>query len=155
MANYDVGVSVNGFNGGTSFTNVLANDLLNGVSVVPTDVITTFVSSTNGGISLSGTNVIVAPGTPAGNYELIYRICQVCNLANCDTGLVRVTVNSATIVANDDSYGPTNGYTGSTNVGNALSNDLLNGSSTSLSGIHRRYRPFSSPAKPENTSRWF
>ncbi|WP_290833858.1 hypothetical protein, partial [Flavobacterium sp.] len=62
VANNDTGVSVNGFTGGTSFTNVLVNDTLNGNPVVASQVNTTFVSSTNPGVTLSGTNVVVAPG---------------------------------------------------------------------------------------------
>ncbi|WP_298394846.1 DUF11 domain-containing protein, partial [Flavobacterium sp.] len=81
----DSGTSVNGFVGGTAFTNVLTNDTLNGVAVVPSQVATTFVSSTNPGVTLSGTNVVVAPGTPAGSYTLTYQICEVLNSNNCDT----------------------------------------------------------------------
>jgi hypothetical protein len=43
--------------GGTAFTNVLANDTLNNAPVAD-QVNTTFVSATNAGIALSGTNVL-------------------------------------------------------------------------------------------------
>ncbi|MFV5690158.1 ice-binding family protein, partial [Flavobacterium sp. ZT3R25] len=59
--------SINGYTGGT-FTNVLSNDMLNGVAVVSSKVNTTFVSATNLGITLSGTDVVVASGIPAGTY---------------------------------------------------------------------------------------
>ena len=95
IANGDAG-SVNGVTGGTAFTNVLGNDTLNGAAVVAAQVNTTFVSSTNAGITLSGTNVMVAAGTPAGTYSLIYRICEASNSTNCGTATVTVTV-----VAND------------------------------------------------------
>jgi hypothetical protein len=70
----DAGTPINGFTGGTAFTNVLANDTLNNAPVVADQVNTTFVSATNAGITLSGTNVLVAAGTPAGNYSLVYQI---------------------------------------------------------------------------------
>ena len=84
--------SINGLTGGT-FTNVLANDTLNGAAVMSSQVNTTSVSSTNAGITLSGTNVIVAAGTPAGTYSLIYKICEISNPTNCMQATVAVTVN--------------------------------------------------------------
>ena len=88
----DIGVALNGFCGGIAFTNVLGNDTLNGAAVVPNDVNTIFVSSTNAGITLTDTNVIVAAGTPAGSYTLTYQICQISNPTNCETATVFVTV---------------------------------------------------------------
>jgi predicted DNA binding CopG/RHH family protein len=118
--------SANGFNGGTAVQDVLANDLLNGVTVLPADVNTSFVSSTNGGISLVGTSVVVAAGTPAGTYELVYQICEKLNPTNCDQATVTVTVSSATIDAVADA-GSANGFNGGTAVQDVLANDLLNG----------------------------
>ena len=83
---------VNGVTGGTAFTNVLGNDLLNNAPVAPAQVSVTYVSSTNAGITLNGTNVIVAAGTPAGSYSLVYRICDISNPGNCDQATVSVTV---------------------------------------------------------------
>ncbi|WP_284653683.1 T9SS type A sorting domain-containing protein [Flavobacterium terrisoli] len=122
----DAGASVNGFTGGTSFTNVLVNDTLNGQPIIANQVNTTFVSSTNAGISLSGTNVVVAAGTPSGNYSLVYRICQIINPSNCDQATVTVTVTAPTIDAVNDTPAPINGYTGGTFT-NVLANDTLNG----------------------------
>ncbi|WP_367755591.1 gliding motility-associated C-terminal domain-containing protein [Flavobacterium sp. WC2430] len=124
----DTGSSVNGFVGGTSFTNVLSNDTLNGVAVVGSKVNTTFVSSTNAGITLSGTNVLVAAGTPAGNYSLVYKICEKLNPTNCDQATVTVTVTKAVIDAIDDAGANINGFVGGTSLTNVLSNDTLNGS---------------------------
>jgi uncharacterized repeat protein (TIGR01451 family) len=121
----DSGTPINGFTGGTSFTNVLANDTLNGASVVPSQVTTTFVSSTNVGVTLSGTNVVVAPGTPAGFYTLTYQICENANPNNCDLAQVSVPVTAANINANDDgsfTFNITNGGT----TPNILLNDTLN-----------------------------
>ena len=73
-----------------------------------------------GGITLSGTNVLVAPGTPAGSYTLVYQICEILNPTNCDTATVTVTVTHAPIIANDDAGSPVNGFTGGTAFTNVL-----------------------------------
>ncbi|MDO8316166.1 MAG: gliding motility-associated C-terminal domain-containing protein, partial [Flavobacterium sp.] len=122
----DAGTAVSGFTGGTAFTNVLTNDTLNGVAVVASKVSTTFVSATNVGITLSGTNVLVAAGTPAGTYDLVYQICEILNPTNCDTATVSVTVTAAAIVATDDAGTAVNGFTGGTAFTNVLANDTLN-----------------------------
>jgi hypothetical protein len=93
--------------------------------VVADQVNTTFVS-TNAGITLSGTNVLVAAGTPAGNYSLVYQICEILNPTNCDTATVSVTVTTATIDAVADAGTPINGFTGGTAFTNVLANDTLN-----------------------------
>ncbi len=127
IANDDNGAAVNGYTGGTSFANVLVNDELNGVAVNPAEVILTFVSSTNAGVTLSGADVVVAAGTAAGTYTLTYQICEVLNPLNCDQAIVTVTVASASIIANDDNGATVNGYTGGTSFTNVLVNDELNG----------------------------
>ncbi|MDV7401666.1 hypothetical protein RZS08_60160, partial [Arthrospira platensis SPKY1] len=71
--------------------------------------------------------VSVDPGTPAGTYTIEYQLCEVLNPANCDDATVTVTVIAPEIVANDDPFGPVNGYDGDPNAGNVLDNDLLNG----------------------------
>jgi hypothetical protein len=60
--------------------------------------------------SLSGTNVLVAAGTPAGNYSLVYQICEILNPTNCDTATVSVTVTTATIDAVAAGTPINNGY---------------------------------------------
>ncbi len=127
IANDDNGAAVNGYTGGTSFTNVLVNDELNGMAVNPAEVILTFVSSTHAGVTLSGADVVVAAGTAAGTYTLTYQICEVLNPLNCDQAIVTVTVTSASIIANDDNGAAVNGYTGGTSFTNVLANDELNG----------------------------
>ncbi|MBK7175104.1 MAG: HYR domain-containing protein [Bacteroidales bacterium] len=135
VANDDTGTPVNGYAGGTAVANVLVNDLLNGVAVNPSDITLSQVSSTNAGISLVGGSVVVAAGTPAGTYSLTYQICEILNPTNCDQATVSVTVNAATIVANDDTGTPVNGYAGGTAVANVLVNDLLNGVAVNPSDI--------------------
>jgi hypothetical protein len=135
----DTGAPTNGFTGGTAFTNVLINDTLNGQPVVGSQVNTTFVSSTNAGITLSGTNVIVAAGTPAGSYSLLYKICQVTNPTNCDQATVSVTVTAPTIDAVNDTGAPVNGYTGGTAFTNVLINDTLNGQPVVASQVNTTF----------------
>ena len=104
QGNNDIGSTVNGVLGGVTFTNVLANDLLNGQVVSASAVVITFVSSTHPGISLNGNNVVVAPGTPAGSYLLTYQICETTNLSNCATATVSVVVANSSLLAQDDIY---------------------------------------------------
>ena len=134
IANDDAGSYVNGYNGGTAFTNVIANDTLNGVAVIPSEVTTTFVSTTNVGVTLSGTNVNVAAGTPAGSYTLTYQICEVLNPGNCDTAIVTLIVTAA-IDAQDDTITDIDGTIGNPNAGNVLGNDSLNGGNMSIEQV--------------------
>ncbi|RTZ03794.1 hypothetical protein EKM03_12550, partial [Flavobacterium sp. GSP6] len=127
VANDDAGTAVNGANGGTAFSNVLINDTLNGVAVLASQVVLTTVSSSNAGVTLSGTDVVVAAGTPAGSYTLVYQICEILNPTNCDTATVSVSVTAPAIVANDDAGTPVNGANGGTAFTNVLVNDTLNG----------------------------
>jgi len=141
VANDDTGSSINGLTGGISFTNVLSNDLLNCKALIPEDVTTTFVSSTNPGITLNGTNVVVAPGTPAGNYTLIYQICEIANPTNCDAATVTITVTAPAIIAQDDTIAGGNGTIGNTNAGNVLNNngngnDTLNGVNLTIDEVN-------------------
>ncbi|MDI6051380.1 hypothetical protein QLS31_16265, partial [Flavobacterium sp. XS2P24] len=122
----EAGTAVNGFNGGTAFTNVLTNDTLNGSPVVAAQVNLTTVSA-DAGITLSGTDVVVAPGTPAGAYTLVYQICEILNPTNCDNATVTVTVTAPAIVAVDEAGTPVNGFNGGTAFTNVLTNDTLNG----------------------------
>jgi len=90
-------------------------------------VITTFVSSNSPGVTLSGTDVMVAAGTQAGVYVLNYQICEVLNPSNCDATTVKVIVNAAPIDAVNDIGTPVNGANGGTAFTNVLINDTLNG----------------------------
>ncbi|MBS7788332.1 hypothetical protein KIH23_13590, partial [Flavobacterium sp. CYK-55] len=95
IANDDAGAPVSGTNGGTSLANVLVNDTLNGNPVTAAQVNILQVNTSNPGITLSGTSVVVAAGTPAGSYTLEYQICEKINPANCDNAIVTVCVNTA------------------------------------------------------------
>jgi len=121
---------VNGYTGDTDVVNVLTNDTLNGVPVIPSEVaVTVTTPASNPGVELdpaTGT-VSVDPQTPAGTYTIIYQLCEVLNPTNCDTATVTVVVEGAPINAVNDTPAPVNGYTGDTDVVNVLDNDTLNG----------------------------
>ncbi|MDD4148925.1 MAG: HYR domain-containing protein [Bacteroidales bacterium] len=119
--------TINGYDGGIAVTNILVNDLLNGLPVDPLDVNLGFISSTDPNVTLVGTDVVVAPGTPAGTYYLVYEICEIANPTNCDQATVTITVTATPIIAIDDSATGINGTTGQTDVLNVFDNDLLNG----------------------------
>ncbi len=68
--------------------NFLTNDTRNGVQATTTNVTISLISSTSSGVSISGTNIVVAAGTPQGTYTLTYQICDIANPTICDTGIV-------------------------------------------------------------------
>ncbi|MFV8348014.1 gliding motility-associated C-terminal domain-containing protein, partial [Flavobacterium sp. ZB4P13] len=126
VANDDSGTPINSFTGGTALIDVLANDKLNCNTVNLADVILRFVSSTNTGITLSGSDVIVASGTPTGMYTLVYSICEKLNPSNCDTASVSFTVTAPVIDAKEESTVTINGNAGGTTP-SLTDNDKLNG----------------------------
>ncbi|WP_298221956.1 T9SS type A sorting domain-containing protein [Flavobacterium sp.] len=75
--------------------NVLLNDILNGQAATLSTVTITQLTTTNAGVSISGTNVVVAGGTPRGTYTLTYKICSIANSTLCATGTV--TINTKLI----------------------------------------------------------
>uniref|UniRef100_A0AB33KSZ5 PA14 domain-containing protein n=1 Tax=Tenacibaculum sp. Pbs-1 TaxID=3238748 RepID=A0AB33KSZ5_9FLAO len=80
-------------NGGVAVANVLTNDTVAGTTnPSASGVELSEVSSENPGITLNTNTgeVSVAPGVPAGVYELVYSLCQ--PSTNCDTAIVTVTV---------------------------------------------------------------
>ncbi|UUC43865.1 DUF7507 domain-containing protein [Flavobacterium cerinum] len=126
-AENDSATNINGTTGATNVVNVYTNDALNGIAVVPSEVIlTTTVPNPNLVLNPNG-NVDVIPGTPGGTYTLTYQICEVLNPTNCDTAVVSVTVVAPVINAENDSATNINGTTGATNVVNVYTNDTLNG----------------------------
>ena len=147
IANDDTGNPVNGTTGGVGYSNVLINDTLNGNPVLASQVNTTFVSSTNPGITLSGVDVLVAAGTPSGTYTLTYQICEIVNPSNCDTAIVTIKVigNPSTIIANDDTGNPVNGSTGGVGFSNVLINDTLNGNPVLASQVNTTFVSSTNP----------
>src|SRR5690606_17110656 len=79
--------------------------------------------------------VSVPAGTPAGSYTIVYEICDVINPTNCDQATVTVPVRLPSIKANDNTYGPVDGYQGNSNLGNVVLNDTFNGRVPTLEDI--------------------
>lgn len=116
--------------GGANLINVLTNDTLNNVAIVPAAITLTVTSpASNPGVTLDPATgqVSVAPGTPAGNYTIGYEICETLNPANCATATVAVAVQETPLGAANDSPAPINGTNGNPNAINAFANDTLNG----------------------------
>jgi gliding motility-associated-like protein len=96
----------NGANGNANAGNVLnnngnGNDTLNSTNVTISQVnltVTTPATPINGGpvpsISTATGQVSVPVGTPAGNYTIVYSICEKVNPTNCDPATVTVTVTA-------------------------------------------------------------
>ncbi|SNR26439.1 C-terminal domain of CHU protein family protein, partial [Maribacter sedimenticola] len=121
--------AVNGFTGGDA-GDVTTNDTLNGVAVDDNDINITVTN--NGGltgvtIATDGT-ISVPAGTAAGNYSVVYTICEKLNTANCSTATANVVVEAAPInaITDDFSGNPVNGKDGGT-IGDVTTNDTLNG----------------------------
>ncbi len=122
--------SANGLTGGTAVINILSNDLLNGSPVDPTKVTLTFLSSTSPKVTINGYNVVVAPLTPNGTYQLFYRICEIANPDNCDDAIVTVLVSTPIPGGSIDAIadaGTVNGLLGGIAIPNVLVNDELDG----------------------------
>lgn len=121
----DVG-GADGLEGGTAIENVLANDEMNGAPVVRADVTLTQESTTRPSVTLdvADGSIDVGPGTPAGTYTVVYRVCEIANPINCATATatVEVTVPPMPVDAQDDS-GVVDAITGGLAVSNVLDND--------------------------------
>ncbi|MBK9224226.1 MAG: hypothetical protein IPO23_05485 [Flavobacterium sp.] len=89
----------------------------------------------NGADTLNGNPVAInqvnltvttpATPTPAGNYTIVYQICEKLNPSNCDPATVYITVTAPAIVAVDNDFSIE--CSSSSTLGNILQNDLLNG----------------------------
>jgi gliding motility-associated-like protein/uncharacterized repeat protein (TIGR01451 family) len=74
--------------------NVLSNDLMNGMPIIPSNVSISIVNNAGlTGLSIdSSGNVIVPDGTAVGTYTIMYKICDVNNLSNCSEAMVIIEV---------------------------------------------------------------
>ncbi|RYX78100.1 hypothetical protein EON76_06980, partial [bacterium] len=135
IANADLG-SINGLTGGTAVPNVLTNDTYNGAPATLTNVTLTQVSTTNPNVTLNTTTgvVSVAANTPAGTYDVVYRITDKLNPSQSTTATATITVNAPAMVATADN-GNANGFTGGTAVPNVLANDTYNGNPATLTNV--------------------
>ncbi|OXA85860.1 T9SS type B sorting domain-containing protein, partial [Flavobacterium hibernum] len=120
---------INGLTGGKTPA-LTANDKLNGLDVViGTNAgqvkLTSVTVPTGLTLNTDGT-VTVAPNTPAGEYNLTYKICEVTNPSNCDEVTSIIVVGKSTISALTETTDPINGSIGGTTF-SLVKNDLLNG----------------------------
>src|SRR5690606_7490074 len=72
---------------------------------------------------------------PEGTYIYPYTICEKLNPDNCSSTTATVVVGAGAIQANDDGVYTVDGSTGKPYVGNALTNDRLNGQPVTLDKI--------------------
>lgn len=127
--------SVNGATGSPNAGNAYANDTLNGVPVEPgkiTGKVVTPAAPINGGsvpvLDVTTGIVSVPPGTPAGDYSIVYEICDKLDPTVCDKATITIKVTASPIDAKDDSYTSNRGSGGDQEVGNAYTeNDTLDG----------------------------
>ncbi len=129
--------AVNGLTGGNT-TSLTLNDILNGTAVV--------VGTAQGNVILTGITVptaltlnangtvTIAPNTPAGSYNLTYKICEVTNPTNCSTVTSNVTVTPPIITAVTDNPATINGLTGGNTTSLTL-NDILNGTAVIIGAL--------------------
>jgi uncharacterized repeat protein (TIGR01451 family)/gliding motility-associated-like protein len=129
VANDDIGIPVVGLDGGIALSNVLLNDFYGKDTVTLQMVTITQLFSTSEKIVLDikTGEVIVEAGTPAGNYEVDYRICLNSDQQMCDEAKVIVVVLAPTISANDDNVSEFDNSVGGIAITDVTDNDLLNG----------------------------
>ena len=127
VARDDAGTVTSGNLGGAA-VNVLLNDTLDGQPVTSADVDLSLLSPGGiQGVSLSPDgDIIVPPGTRAGNYTVQVLVCDALNAANCDTSFASVVVGLGVLVANDDTGSVPSGRAGGLAV-DVLANDTLDG----------------------------
>ncbi|MFH6998490.1 gliding motility-associated C-terminal domain-containing protein [Flavobacterium sp. FlaQc-57] len=142
-ANDDAVANINGYLTTTNAINVVANDNLNGVTTnlskvdITVDIPAVPINSGPVPVLEPLTGFVSIPaGTPAGDYEIKYHICEKLNPTNCNDATVFINVIGAPILAVNDSANNINGFDGATNVVNAITNDLLNGTAVQLSEIN-------------------
>ncbi|HEY8188974.1 MAG TPA: hypothetical protein VIF64_23100 [Pyrinomonadaceae bacterium] len=116
--------------GGTAVATVLANDTLTGTRATTSNVTLSLisVSPSDAGVTLDTADgsVDVARGTPLGNYEVVYQICDNTSFANCDQATASIAVRNYVIDAVNESA-RISSKTGGTAIASVLANDTFNG----------------------------
>lgn len=133
IATNDLGNTINSTIGGIAHSNILANDTLNGHQILPSEIQITLISPPQSGITLDNSNVIVAPGTAAGNYILTYQICDLNDLTRCQQANVNFTIINTQIVAENNDFEfecPSTGI-----IANVLNNDRINGATCQINDV--------------------
>ena len=134
QANDDNAGTLDSSKGQSSTASIFDNDTLNGSKVNPADlVLTTLIPNPNLILKADG-KVEVKPGTPTGNYELTYQICEALNGSNCSQAVVKISVvNNPPItpliqlIINNDGVVSVDGINGALDFINVLDNDLIKG----------------------------
>ena len=98
----DLYIQVNGYIGATT-SSVLANDQMNGVLIVQSDVNLTYVSGDPQLTLNTDGTITISPGTTAGIYTLTYQICDVVNPSYCDQATATIEVVNNAPEANQES----------------------------------------------------
>jgi uncharacterized repeat protein (TIGR01451 family)/gliding motility-associated-like protein len=137
VANDDDGIPIVGNNGGVVVHNILENDfygtLIADTSFVSISLIST--SSPNVTLDIITGEVNVNSGTPAGTYEIVYRICHRINQQVCDEATITITVLAPAIEPNDDMGVPVYHTEGGVAIEDVTSNDILNGLPVDLADV--------------------
>ncbi|MEP4783106.1 MAG: hypothetical protein ABJX46_00130, partial [Erythrobacter sp.] len=141
-ADDDNAAPVNGSDGASGVIDALDGDTLDNN---PTDVSEVAISvlapatPINGGpvpVLNPATGLVDVPaGTPAGDYEIDYQICEILNPTNCADATITVPVTAAPIQAVNDTESDVNGATGAPDVLNVLTGDTLNGVDATTSNV--------------------
>jgi len=128
-ANPDIVTSIVAVNQPQTVVNVFVNDTNNGLQVKADDLNLTVVEADLTGfltLNPDGT-VILGANTPAGNYEIVYQICEKLNPANCSSASIKVEVKAGVInAAPETTTTIVNGAVGGTTE-TLLANDTLSG----------------------------
>ena len=105
--------------------NVLANDRIGHANAAIGNVVLSFVSSTNQGVTLDATTgaVSIADNTDVGGHSLTYRICEKGNDANCGDAVVTLTVRPPFVLNAEDDDATS--FAGAIAMTNVVANDTL------------------------------
>ncbi|CAM3626591.1 gliding motility-associated C-terminal domain-containing protein [Flavobacterium chungbukense] len=136
----DVISSINGNIGGTTVS-LIKNDTLNGNPIIAGtaagEVRFNIVGTLPAGLTLNPDYTItVAPNTPAGNYNVEYRICDNVNSGNCDSVITVVTVTGGNLIANQDIVPSVVGSNVPQTLINVFANDTKNGNALVPSDVN-------------------
>ncbi len=130
---------INGITGATAVVNVLDNDTMNGAPATASTVTLSLLGETNAYISLNADGTIdVSAGTPAGEYNLNYEICDGTNEDSCTSASVTLFIfasETTAINAVEDYMDSINGTTGATAVVNVLDNDTIEGTAATTNAV--------------------
>ena len=113
----------------------VGNDTLNGLDINGSLTTLTLLPSKSNltavTLEVNGT-LSVDANTPAGTYNVAYKLCEVLNPTNCDDANVTVVVKAVAIIGSDDTNDTVNGSNGGVAIENITENDTLNGNPVTL-----------------------